>query len=78
MSNGRPALSNDLHLSYTLPALWFPIQLTGPGFNVYGASLPGSPGVIVGFNETMGVAVTNGTNDVLDWYSLQFRDENSS
>lgn len=75
MSNGRPALSNDLHLSYTLPALWFPIQLTGPGFNVYGASLPGSPGVIVGFNETMGWAVTNGTNDVLDWYSLQFRDE---
>lgn len=75
MSNGRPALSNDLHLSYTLPALWFPIQLTGPGFNVYGASLPGAPGVIVGFNENMGWAVTNGTNDVLDWYSLRFRDE---
>lgn len=75
MTNGRPALSNDLHLSYTLPALWFPIQLTGPGFNVYGASLPGAPGVIVGFNEDMGWAVTNGTNDVLDWYSLRFRDE---
>jgi penicillin amidase len=75
MTNGRPALSNDLHLSYTLPALWFPIQLTGPGFNVYGASLPGAPGVIVGFNEEMGWAVTNGTNDVLDWYSLRFRDE---
>lgn len=75
MSNGRPALSNDLHLSYTLPALWFPIQLTGPGYNVYGASLPGAPGVIVGFNEDMGWAVTNGTNDVLDWYSLRFRDE---
>ncbi len=75
MANGRPALSNDLHLSYTLPALWFPIQLTGPGFNVYGASLPGAPGVIVGFNEDMGWAVTNGTNDVLDWYSLRFRDE---
>lgn len=75
MSNGRAALSNDLHLSYTLPALWFPIQLTGPGFNVYGASLPGAPGVIVGFNENMGWAVTNGTNDVLDWYMLRFRDE---
>jgi penicillin amidase len=75
MANGRPALSNDLHLSYTLPALWFPIQLTGPDFNVYGASLPGAPGVIVGFNEDMGWAVTNGTNDVLDWYSLRFRDE---
>lgn len=75
MSNNRPALSNDLHLGYTLPALWFPIQLTGPGINVYGASLPGAPGVIVGFNENMGWAVTNGTNDVLDWYSLRFRDE---
>jgi penicillin amidase len=74
-STGKPIISNDIHLSYTLPALWFPIQLTTPNQNVYGASLPGSPGVIIGFNENVSWAVTNGTNDVLDWYRLKFRDE---
>ncbi len=74
MANHRPLLANDLHLGYTLPALWFPIQLTSPQMNVYGASLPGAPGVIVGFTESMGWAVTNGSDDVLDWYSLRFRD----
>ena len=74
MSNHRALLANDLHLGYTLPALWFSIQLTSPTMNVYGASLPGAPGVIVGFTESMGWAVTNGSDDVLDWYSLRFRD----
>lgn len=74
-ASGKALISNDLHLSYTLPALWFPIHLTSPAQNVFGASLPGSPGVIVGFNDDLSWAVTNGTNDVLDWHSLRFRDE---
>lgn len=74
MTNHRALLANDLHLGYTLPALWFSIQLTSPTMNVYGASLPGAPGVIVGFTDSMGWAVTNGSDDVLDWYSLRFRD----
>lgn len=76
LSESRSAiLANDLHLGYSLPALWFPIQLSGPKVNVFGASLPGAQGVIVGFNQKMGWAVTNGTDDVLDWYQLRFRDE---
>lgn len=75
MNNRRALIANDLHLGYSLPSLWFSVQLTTPNMNVYGASLPGAPGVIVGFNETMGWSVTNGTDDVLDWYSLRFRDE---
>jgi penicillin G amidase len=74
-ASGKALLSNDLHLSYTLPALWFPIHLASATHNVFGASLPGSPGVIVGFNDNVSWAVTNGTNDVLDWHSLRFRDE---
>lgn len=74
MANRRALLADDLHLGYTLPSLWFPIQLMSPTMNVYGASLPGAPGVIVGFTESMGWAVTNGSDDVLDWYSLRYRD----
>jgi len=75
---GYPILSNDIHLSFSLPALWYEIQLVSPVQNVYGASLPGSPGVILGFNSHLAWAVTNGDSDVLDWFQLRYRDEKKS
>ncbi len=74
-----PILSNDLHLNYTIPALWIPMRLhltNGPNAHrVFGAALVGAPGIIVGHNEDLAWAVTNGTDDVLDFYRLRFRDE---
>lgn len=75
-TTGMPILSNDIHLNLTLPSLWYEIQLTSPTQNVYGISLPGAPGVILGFNEKLAWAVTNAETDVLDWFQLRFRDEN--
>jgi penicillin amidase len=75
---GRPILSNDIHLEYSLPSLWYEIQLSSPTQNVYGASLPGAPGIVLGFNQRLAWATTNGGDDVLDWYELRFRDEKRS
>lgn len=77
-TTGLPILSNDIHLGFALPSLWYQIQLVSPSQNVYGVTLPGAPGVILGFNEKIGWAVTNGEDDVLDWYQLRFRDEKRS
>jgi penicillin amidase len=74
-ATGLPLLSNDIHLSLTLPALWYEMQLVSPNMNVYGISLPGAPGIILGFNRTLAWGVTNAEDDVLDWYQLRFRDE---
>jgi penicillin amidase len=37
--------------------------------------LPGSPSIIIGFNDKMAWSETNTDADVLDWYSVKFRDQ---
>lgn len=71
---GSPMLANDPHLDLTLPAIWYQIQLIGPDQNVCGVSIPGAPGVIIGFNQYVAWGVTNVASDVLDWYQVQFKD----
>jgi len=75
---GFPLLANDPHLEMTLPAIWYQNQLTAPGVNVYGVTIPGSPGVIIGFNKEVAWGVTNVGSDVLDWYKITFKDNSKS
>jgi len=65
-------LANDPHLTLSLPSIWYQIQLNAPGINVYGVSLPGAPGVIIGFNEHISWGVTNVGADVLDIYRINW------
>lgn len=71
-SSGNPILCNDPHLPLNLPSLWMEIQLHTPDMNVYGVSLPGLPGVVLGFNENVAWGWTNASHDVLDWYQVQW------
>ncbi len=73
--SGFPILCDDPHLQLTLPAIWYEIQLSAPGINVSGVSLPGTPGVIIGFNEKMAWGVTNAGSDVLDFFKISFRNQ---
>jgi len=70
--HGYPVLANDPHLDLKLPSIWYEIQLTAPGVNIYGTSLPGLPHVIIGFNENVSWGITNAGVDVIDWYALKF------
>lgn len=74
-ANGNPILCNDPHLGLRLPAIWYELQLSVPGMNAYGVSLPGVPGIIIGFNENIAWGVTNAGHDVLDWYKVRWADE---
>ncbi len=73
-ATGFPILCGDPHLGLNLPSLWFQIQLVSPDCNVCGVSLPGTPAVIIGFNKHIAWSETNVDADVLDWYSVKFRD----
>lgn len=75
--SGKPILCNDPHLALNLPSLWFEVQLTAPGINVYGVSLPGAPGVVIGFNDNISWGFTNNYRDVKDYYAIQPVDENN-
>ncbi len=73
--NGAPILCNDPHLGLNLPSLWYEIQISTPSFNAYGVSFPGSPGVIIGYNDSIAFGFTNGGRDVRDYYEISFKDD---
>src|SRR5690606_38007775 len=58
-----PILGNDPHLDTSLPSIWFAVHLNGPDVNVMGVSIPGSPGVIIGFNDSIAWGVTNSSEE---------------
>ncbi|MEO1258176.1 MAG: penicillin acylase family protein [Bacteroidota bacterium] len=70
--SGKPILCNDPHLQLSLPSIWFEIQIHTPEMNVYGVSIPGLPGVVIGFNENLAWGVTNVGTDVADWYKIDW------
>lgn len=72
---GAPILCNDPHLELTFPSVWYEMQITTPNVNVYGVTFPGSPNVIIGFNDNIAWGVTNAQRDVRDYYEIQFKDE---
>lgn len=66
--SGKPLLSNDMHLEYSLPGIWYMAGLKMPGMHVAGVSLPGVPGIIVGHNDRIAWGITNLHFDVQDLY----------
>lgn len=74
-ATGNPILCNDPHLNLTLPAIWFELQIHTPDFNAYGVSVPGIPGILIGFNEDIAWGETNVGHDLVDWYKIDWTDE---
>lgn len=72
---GAPILCNDPHLGLNIPSLWFEMQISTPDFNAYGATFPGAPSVIIGFNDSCAFGFTNGGRDVRDYYEIKFKDD---
>ena len=70
--NGFPILSNDPHLQLSLPSIWYLMHLKCPTINVMGVTIPGAPGIIIGFNDNISWGVTNGYDDSMDWYDIIF------
>ena len=63
-----PFLSNDPHLQLSAPCIWVQMHLSSPGMDVEGVTVPGIPGIIIGFNRDLAWGVTNVDADVLDFF----------
>jgi penicillin amidase len=73
-ASGKPLLSNDMHLEYSLPGIWYMTHIEAPGLDVSGVALPGAPGVIVGHNQRIAWGITNLEFDAQDLYLEKFDD----
>lgn len=69
--SGAPLLANDPHLGLQLPSLWYLAHLRAPGLDVIGATLPGTPTVLLGRNEHLAWGFTNTGSDVQDLFIEQ-------
>lgn len=74
-ASGKPLLANDPHLSLQIPSNWYFISLKAPHFQVTGASVPGSPGVLIGHNEHLAWGFTNAMADDADLYEEELNAE---
>jgi penicillin amidase len=68
-ASGAPLVSNDMHLSLSMPDIWYEAALHATGstpLDVTGFTLPGMPFVIAGRNEHVAWTYTNLGADVQD------------
>ena len=76
-ATGKPLLANDPHLSFGAPSLWYLAHLSHEGLrgkvDVIGATLPGTPAVLLGRNAHVAWGFTNAGADVQDLFVERLR-----
>lgn len=82
--SGLPLLANDPHLGLSAPAIWYFARLQAPdvagqpGMDVIGATLPGTPFVVLGRTANLAWGFTNTGPDVQDLYLEQINPANAN
>jgi penicillin amidase len=74
-ATGRPLLSNDPHLTPSIPPPWYLAHIRTPGWALAGAFLIGSPAVGAGHNGVAAWGATAGLADNLDLYLEELGDD---
>ncbi|MHA2335795.1 MAG: penicillin acylase family protein [Candidatus Hodarchaeales archaeon] len=77
---GKPIVGNDPHLGHNLPSVWYQISLhitSLSNFDVWGYSLLGAPGILLGHNENIAWGFTNVGADMIDWYHFESNTDKS-
>lgn len=83
-ASGKPLLANDPHLGLSAPAIWYFAHLQAPdvpgikGMDAIGATLPGTPFVVLGRTPDVAWGFTNTGPDVQDLYLEQLQPGNAS
>jgi penicillin G amidase len=73
-ATGQPLLANDPHLGLGAPSLWYFAHLSAPGLEVMGATLPGTPAVLLGRTDKIAWGFTNTGPDVQDMFLEQLNE----
>ena len=76
-TTGKPLLANDPHLGLTTPSVWYFARLRAPDLEVFGATLPGVPFVLLGRNKSVAWGFTNTGPDVQDLYVERINPEHA-
>lgn len=67
-ASGKPLLANDPHLGFSTPGFWYLARLKTPQHEIAGATVAGTPLVIIGHNEKIAWGFTTTTADIEDLF----------
>ncbi|MEC7030506.1 MAG: penicillin acylase family protein [Pseudomonadota bacterium] len=65
-ASGQPVMASDPHLTYNVPNTFYLVHLRADQMSLTGASIPGSPGIIIGRNSKISWGFTNSRLDQAD------------
>jgi penicillin G amidase len=70
-TTGKPILANDPHLEIGAPSLWYLVRIETPDETLVGASVPGTPIVLLGHNKQIAWGITSSQTDTQDLFVEQ-------
>ncbi len=76
--SGKVILSNDTHVGYAQPSVWYETHIEYPGTSFYGIYLCGIPFGIMGNNRHLSWGFTMLENDDIDFYIEKLNPENKN
>jgi len=71
---GRPLLASDPHIATSIPDVWYQIELSAPGIELWGGSMPTFPGIVIGQTPHLAWGFTNAMADVQDLFVERIAD----
>lgn len=74
--NGEVLFSNDTHIAFAQPSVWYEAHLEGPDFSLYGNYLGGIPFAVTGHNRNIAWGLTMLENDDIDFYREEINPDN--
>lgn len=65
-ASGKPMLATDPHQPHSIPNTFFYVHLSTPDWDTFGATFPGIPYFMMGFNRNVSWGLTTGFIDTFD------------
>ncbi|MRH99637.1 penicillin acylase family protein [Kriegella sp. EG-1] len=73
--NGKVIFTNDPHIGFAQPSVWYEAHVVTPTYEMYGYHLAGMPYALLGHNRDLAYGVTMFENDDIDFYFEELNDD---
>ncbi|MEM8894383.1 MAG: penicillin acylase family protein, partial [Bacteroidota bacterium] len=77
-ASGKAVLSNDMHIGFSQPSVWYEAHISSPSFNYYGYHLAGIPFATVVHSDYIATGLTMFENDDLDFFRERVNPDNEN
>jgi len=77
-TTGKVLFSNDPHMSFAQPGVWYEAYIKTPNYEMYGYHLAGIPFPLLGHNHRIAYGLTMFENDDLDFYKETLNPNNKN